>query len=155
MEVIRIFAVVVSLSFIQDVPFKPASEFEAAVDMQFKTRPAGDQPAYDANGNKFEQRTGLLPYFSVNLLHISSAKGEVRFKALDANGKNVGSRKLLPSTSYRFEMGFVEDLKRGEVATNNLTIFFMNEKKEVLSKVVLVVTKEGDFLVNGEKRGQF
>lgn len=152
---VRLFFVVAFFGFVQDVPYKPSSEFEAAVDMQFKSRPSGDQPAYDANGNKFERNSGVLPYFSVNLLHISSAKGEVRFKAIDANGKNIGSKKLLPSTSYRFEMGFVEDLKKGEVATNNLTVFFLNEKKEVVSKVVLTVTKEGDFLVNGEKRGQF
>lgn len=152
---IRFFAVIALFGFVQDVPFKPASEFEAAVDLQFKSRPATEQPAYDANGSRFEKKTGVLPYFSVNLLHISSTKGEMRFKAIDATGKSVGSKKLLPSTSYRFEMGFIEDLKKETVSTSTITVFFLNDKKVEISKVVLSVTKEGDFLVNGEKRGQF
>ncbi len=140
--------------FVQDVPFKPSNEFEADVDLQFKTRPAAERPTYDVSGNKIEQQHGMLTFLSVAISSIQSPRGEVRFKAIDSGNKNVASKKISPNTSYRFDMGFIEDLKKG-VSPNTITIYFLNDKKEEVNKVVLQVTATGDFLVNGEKRGQF
>src|SRR5260221_11407010 len=109
MDVLKVFLVFISRSFTQDVPFKPSNEFEAAVDLQFKSRPAPEGNSFDANGNKIAQQSGTLPFLSVNLLHISTTKEESRFKATDSNGKNFASKKLSPNTSYHFAMGFIAD----------------------------------------------
>jgi hypothetical protein len=144
----------VAFALMQDIPLKPSNEFQVTVDIQFKSRPASEV-TYDANGNKFENNTGLLTFLAVNLSSIVTSNGEARFKAIDGSGKILGSKKIAPNVSYHFDMGFVADLKKQENNSNRITVYFLNDKRVEISKVEMEVTKDGDFLVNGEKRGQF
>lgn len=150
----KVLSLLVFFAFVQEVPYKPSAEFEAAVDLQFKSKPTPERPSFDANGNRLERPSGLLPFLAVNVSSIVANNGEFRFKAVSSDNRNIASKKLSPNSSYHFEMGFIEDLKRG-TSPNTITIYFLSEKKVEISRIVLTVTKEGDFLVNGEKRGQF
>jgi hypothetical protein len=154
MNFLHILLVGLSFNFLQDVPFKPSAEFQAAVDLQFKSKPGDGNNSFDGNGNKVKQQTGLLPFLSVKISALVPSNGEIRLRAVDALHAVLLSKKISPNTSYRLDMGFIQDLKN-ESATSTIVIYFLNEKKVEVSKIVLNVTKEGDFLVNGEKRGQF
>lgn len=154
MNLLHILLVGLSVVFLQEVPFKPSAEFQAAVDLQFKSKPGDSNNSFDGNGNKVKQETGLLPFLSVQISSLVASNGEVRLKAVDARHATLLSKKISPDVSYRLDMGFIQDLKN-ESETSTIVIYFLNDKKVEVSRIELKVTKEGDFLVNGEKRGQF
>jgi hypothetical protein len=51
-------------------------------------------------------------------------------------------------------MGFVDDLKK-KSPNSEITIYFLSEEKKKLEKIVLAVSANGVFQVNGNWHGQF
>ena len=49
-------------------------------------------------------------------------------------------------------MGFVDDLKE---AGTPLQLVLLDDKKKEISQILISIDKDGTFLMNGEKQGQF
>ncbi len=137
----------------EDIPFKPNSEFEAKIELVFLKRESADVNTFrfpDATEKK-KTMDSKIPFLAINF-KVLKADGEVRMKVL--NGRNERSHKIKINSVLKLELGFIEDIKsQGE--TTFVTIFFLNDQKMALSKVIFSINEDGAFLVNGEKRGKF
>ena len=57
------------------------------------------------------------------------------------------------STVLKLDLGFTDDIK-DRVGAYEYTVFFLNEDKDQVSKIVIYFEKDGTYLVNGETRGK-
>jgi hypothetical protein len=153
----KLFFLLPVIFFIQnEVPFKPADEFQVNIDLKFKEKP----PAYGANtftptGERLDtQNTSMLPFLEVSVTNLKIREDEVRIVAVNSMGKQLLRKKASPAPDIRFVMGFIDDLKSTNSA-NEITVFFVSAEKKELRKIVLKVLPTGVFQVNGEWRGQF
>ncbi|GHN03037.1 hypothetical protein WSM22_45260 [Cytophagales bacterium WSM2-2] len=140
----------------QEVPFKPSEDFEARVNLKFKQRPpAYDNNSFSSSGERLDKpKTDLLPFLEVSIEQLKVREEEVRVHVIDSKGKNLLKKKTSPIPGLRFEMGFVADLKKRDAA-HEITLFFLSSEKKELSRIVLTVTQDGEFQVNGKWHGKF
>jgi len=145
--------------FVQtEVPFKAKEEFEIKLDYQFKER--GDYAnSTIVYGEKKREADGhvtrtVLPYVVLKL-KLLKLNDEVSFR-IDTNVRAAFMirRHIETGKEYRLDLGFTSDMK-DRVTANDYTISLISPKKEVVSKITIVVESDGTFKVNGEKRGKF
>ena len=146
------------LSFQEDLPYKPSEEFDLKLNFEFKDRGAGRDPNKIEMNQTLKERektrgSGLLPYLYLNLKVLKQAPNEVRVKVLENNSKNVYNKKFDASTILKLDLGFTDDIK-DRVGAYEYTVFFLDEDKEQVSKIVIYFEKDGTYLVNGETRGK-
>ena len=143
--------------FQQEIPFKPNSEFEIKLQYEFKLRPAGDISTVNFNESQ-KERSGrvsgvMLPYLTLNVKVLLPTTEEERCKVV-RNLDNVSfNRKIEVGKEFQIDMGFTDDMK-DRIKPYEYTVFFLSDKKEKISRIVIFVDKDGSFLVNGEKRGK-
>jgi hypothetical protein len=138
-----------------DVPFKSSDEFEVNVDMKYKPKPDENKPnTYSVTGNRLDKTSSALsPFLNVNLTKLKILADEVKMKAMDSSGKTIFKRKT-SADDIHLAMGFVDDLKAGEVA-NEVTIYFFSAEKKEIRKITCTVLSDGTFQVNGKWHGKF
>jgi hypothetical protein len=136
----------------REVKFKPSDEFELKVDYNLKTRPAQVNSVNLKDGRK---SVGPLPFISVSLKVIKALPEEQRVRIVDNRGDVVISRKIKEGSELKFDLGFTADMK-DRVGAHEFVIYFHgSDRKDVISQILIHVTQDGTFLVNGEVRGKF
>ena len=146
------------LSFQEDLPYKPSDEFDLKLNFEFKDRGAGRDPNKIEMDHTLKERertrgSGLLPYLYLNLKVLKQAPNEVRVKVLENNSKNVFNKKFDASTVLKLDLGFTDDIK-DRVGAYEYTVFFLNENKDQVSRIVIYFEQDGTYKVNGETRGK-
>lgn len=146
-------------SFYQDkVPYKPSEEFEIKIDYIFKERPYVDKQTvnFDATDNEKIQRdaVGAMPYLRLELKIHTVAEKEIRVRVINSEGNLVFNRKATPGMVIKLNWGYTEDIK-DKLTTHEFTVYFNDENKKTVSRVLLSILDDGVFLVNEEKRGKF
>ncbi len=137
----------------KDIPFKPGSEFEVKIELSFKLRGAEDSNTFkSADNSDFKKNTsGVIPFLIVNLKLIEVGEA---IKIKIRHGLQDKTSKIKNGSAIKLDLGFIEDIKSQAVPNELIVLFIDNQKKEI-SKVILYVDEDGNFLVNGEKRGKF
>jgi hypothetical protein len=136
-----------------DLPFKPNDEFEAKIDLSFKERKGEDVNTFKFNDDTRKKKTVGKPiaFLAINFKMLK-ANGAIKVKSIQGNqGK---TQKIKENIIVHLEMGFLEDIKSTDVP-NELVLNFLDDQKKEICKVVFLITEDGTFLVNGEKRGKF
>lgn len=145
--------------FQTEIPYKPNDEFKLDLDYKFKQRPAPDISTFQFNESreehdKREHGSGPLPYLIINFKLLKLSEDEVRVRAVNNTGDVIVTKKAAVGTSFKIDLGFTTDMK-DKITSHEYTIFFLSSKKKAVSRIHLVVTDDGAFLVNGEQRGKF
>ncbi len=135
------------------LPFKPSGEFEAKIDLSFKERKGEDVNTFKFNDDTAKKKTVGKPiaFLAINFKMLKS-NSAIKVKTIQGNqGKTL---KIKENVVVHLEMGFIEDIKSKDVP-NELTLIFLDEQKREIDKIVFLISEDGTFLVNGEKRGKF
>jgi len=141
----------------EEIPFKPSEEFEVKLSFEFKEREGTNVNKIELDQTEKEYQrsrsSGPLPYLNMSVRAIKLAPEEVRVK-VQQNGKNVALNKKIDTTTIlKLDLGFTDDIK-DRVSPYEYTLFFLNQDKEPLSKVIIYFEEDGTYLVNGQKRGK-
>jgi hypothetical protein len=144
------------VGFQTDVPYKSSDEFQVNIDLSFKVKNSTYGPStYNQNGERLDKVSSTpLPFLNVSVTQIKAQSDEVKIVAFDSQGKSLQKKKISPDIVLHFEMGFVDDLKKG-ASNHEITIYFLSEEKKKLRKIVISVAPTGVFEVNGKWHGQF
>lgn len=150
-----IFHLLLSSFHLQQVPYKPSEEFELKIDYIFKDRPSVDRQTvnFDASDNQ-KNAGGAMPYLKIELKVLTISEDEVRVRIINSEGSLVLNRKTTPDMLIKLDWGYTEDIK-DKLTTHEFMVYFNDEKKKSVSKVVLTILEDGTFMVNEEKRGKF
>ncbi len=143
-------------AFGQDIPYKPENDFELRLSMNFKSRPPADvtKIKVEETFGELEKRinTTPLPYVILFLNVIKAGDEEVRL-SVAKGGKPYLSRKVEPGKEVKLEIGFADDVK-DRTSDYEYVVTFLNDRKQPVSRIVILFSEEGDYLVNGVKRGR-
>lgn len=143
------------LIFSQDsIPYKPSDEFEVRLDYQFKMRPAPNQNEFNFDEQKRKVSTTPLPYLILELEVIKLADEEERVRGFSNGNQFLNKRGIKSGTTLKIDMGYTTDMK-DRVTPHEYILVFYDKKRNESSRIVIFVGKDGAFVVNGEKRGQF
>lgn len=139
-----------------DVPYKPDDEFQVSIDLKFKTKESKyGLSTYNQNGDRIDRVSETpLPFLNVSVAQFKVQSDEVKVVAYDSKGKSLTKKNVSADLELHFEMGFVDDLKKG-APNNQIFIYFLSEEKNKLRKITFSVTPTGVFEVNGKWHGQF
>lgn len=143
---------------LQDVvPYKPKEEFEIKLDYKFKQRPTSEKSTVhlDETRAEYDRRTStdLLPYLILNV-RLIKLNNESRLRISNNLNQKIYSKKVEEGSIIPIDLGFTVDVKDGINANEYILTFLSPEKNEV-TKITILIEKDGSFLVNGEKRGRF
>jgi len=144
------------VSFLQDVPFKPKEEYEIKIDYQFKQRPASDHSLVHVNGTARDHvnaSTGILPYLELSV-QILDAGGASKVKLTSNQSANLGSKRIKKDLVIPVVFGYTDDVK-DRVTAHEYVLTFFSENRKQISRIVLFIDHDGTFIVNGETRGRF
>jgi hypothetical protein len=147
------------LGFIQEeVPFKAKEDFEIKFDLAFKQRShTTDNKTIHLNETHAEQekRTSStpLPYLKLMVKIISVPSEEVKLKVIKDNKNSILSKKTEAGMEFKIELGFTDDIK-DKISGYKHEIQFLSSDKKVLSRILIEFDAEGNYFVNGEKRGK-
>ena len=140
----------------QDSPtVKPTKEFEVKTDYQLKKKPT-EEPikiVFEKTEVKRNSNTDLLPFLSINLKVKKWEASVTHVKAVDSQNKTIAKTKAGDEEIFRFDIGYVDDIK-DKITSGKFTVLFLAKKKSV-EQIQLLIDEEGNFFVNGEKRGKF
>jgi hypothetical protein len=149
------FFISIVILFQTDVPLKKDGEFECRLNLSFRTK-VHDGPIVDYTETVYErqkrQSATPLPYLKINIVFHFLSEGEQRLQVL-ANGDNIRSKKINAGEAVELDLGFTDDIK-DRVTPHDYIIFLSTKDKKVVSRITLFFTEEGDYLVNGIKRGR-
>jgi len=151
-----IFAFLILFLIQDEIPFKPKEDFEIKFDLTFKQRNHDDKAFYmDETRDQHDKRTGTtpLPYLKLMVKIKLVQPEEVKVKVI-RDDKNVKlMKKAQQDMEFTLDLGFTDDVK-DKISGYKHVIQFLSSKKEVLSRIVIEFDKEGNYFVNGEKRGK-
>jgi hypothetical protein len=149
-------ALIAILVFFQsDAPFKPKESFEIKFDLSFKLRDNDSKTIHlDETRADYDKRNNStpLPYLVLHV-KILDAQQEVKLKVIKDNKSTILSKKIEPGMVFKLDLGFTDDIKDG-ISGYKHVIQFYSPKKEIVSRIVIEFDKEGNYFVNGEKRGR-
>jgi hypothetical protein len=146
------------LFFQEEVPLKSKTDFEVKFEMSFKQRQASDESLtvrYDETASDREKRTNLdpLPYLTLRVKILKLQDGEIRMKVIKDNKSTVMNKKTATNQEVSLEVGFVADAK-DQISGYKHVVQFLSSDKKTVSQIIIEFDKEGNYLVNGEKRGK-
>lgn len=142
-------------SFFQEVPFKPAAEFEIEIDYQFKSRPPSDHNTVQLGALKrtvHQTSSSVLPYLvlHINFTVLPGEKSRMLVSTnLDARGS---TRRVTVDSPYDLDLGFTADMV-DRVSAHEYILTFLDADKSPVNRILISVDEDGSFFVNGEKRG--
>jgi hypothetical protein len=136
-----------------DLPFLQGDQFEAKIDLSFRERKEVDANTFQFSDDKERKKTHGKP-IAFLAINFTLLKANEIIKVKSIQGNQSKTQKINDKNHLHFEMGFIEDIKVNDIP-NELTLLFLDSQKKEMSKVVFLVSQDGTFLVNGEKRGQF
>lgn len=138
------------------VPYKPDDEFQVNIDLSFKIKESKyGLSTYNQNGERMDRVSSKpLPFLNVSVNQFKVQGDEVKVVAVDSKGKTLTKKNVSTDLVLHFDMGFVDDLKKG-TANNQIFIYLLSQEKKKLRKITFAVTATGVFEVNGKWHGQF
>lgn len=137
-----------------EVPFRAKDDFQVELKYNFKERPSKDGNTLAWEADPLKVKTGLLPYLVVHVKILNPKTEEIRFKCEDNFGKAIFNKKAEKTLDYDIDMGYIDDVK-DHVTPYQYTLYAVAENKQAINRIEFLVTEDGTFLVNGEKRGKF
>jgi hypothetical protein len=144
--------------FVQDIPFKPDKEFTIRVELKFKPRPLETSTRVELSETRaeYERRTSTdqLPFLTLYLTTHEVPFAETRMKVLRDRKVIMGNRKIELGKELKIEVGFTDDAKDG-ISGYEHAIYYMDESRKEVSRILITIDKTGDYYVNGVKRGRF
>ena len=148
--------------FIQadDVPLKPADEFEIKLDYKFKNRNATSDNNYKVDFEETiaererKSSNSLLPYLMLNIKLLKLSDQETRVKAEAVGGKILVSRKVSEGELIKMDLGFTDDLK-DRINPHEYNLYLLSPDKKETTRIHLLVKEDGTFLVNDKVKGKF
>jgi hypothetical protein len=125
--------------------------------MKFMQRPAADpgRVKVDETRAEYLKRTSTdpLPHMTLYLMVKEAAADEVRMKIM-RDGRSVASyRKFTVGKEIKLDVGFTDDAKDKISGYEHIVYFLSADKKEV-SRIVITIDENGDYFINGQKRGR-
>ena len=139
-----------------EVPLKANEEFECKLNLSFKSRDSAGQPDVNYVETIAERDKRLsgspLPYLKLKLTFLVLKPEEVRMQALAA-GSLLRGKKIEVGEEIEIELGFTDDIKDGMIP-QEYTVLLLSKDRKSISQITIRFTKEGDYLVNGVKRGR-
>jgi len=142
------------LFFQNEIHYKADDEFKANIELKFKSKSVNQSNnSYDVSGNSITKNLGEVAAFvSVTISDLKILPDEIKIKAVDNEGKVLLNKKTSPLPQLRFDFGFIDELKKNEL--NEITIYFLSDKKKELRRIVITILSDGEFLVNGKWHGK-
>jgi hypothetical protein len=141
--------------FQDQIPYKPSEAFELKMDYIFKERSTVDQEKVVYREGLVQRKaSGPMPYLFIELKILALANDEVRIRVVNSRGNLVFNRKATAGTVIKLDWGYTEDIK-DKITTHEFTVFFNDQSKKSVSKILLTILDDGVFMVNEEKRGKF
>lgn len=142
----------------QEAPFKSDEAFNVEIEYIFKQRPAQSSNtvnlAETTRDLQVKGGSSPLPYLILKV-HIKKLEpNEQRMRVTDNTRRNISNKKLKGPIMIKLDMGFTADVKDG-VSPYRYFIYLMNDKKDIISQIIISVEQDGTFLVNNEVRGRF
>jgi len=151
-----IFFTFLIIFFQTEVPLKPAEEFECKLNLSFKSRNADSHPAVDYTETVAERERRLsatpLPYLKMKLKFITLSADEFRMQAIGAD-LILKNKKVVVGEEIELDFGFTDDIKDG-ILPRDYVITLLTKDRKAVSKINISFTQEGDYLLNGVKRGR-
>lgn len=142
----------VALLFQDAVLYKANEEFEVTLDYQFKPYVETERKTVDYTRPR--RGSGSM-FFLITRVKIKKlAAGEVRVLVSSNLDNMMVSKKAEQDMVLKIEFGFIEDVK-DQITAHEFTVFLCSSDKEKISRIYLLIEKDGTFLVNGQKRGKF
>lgn len=152
-------ALITFLIYIQeDAPFKAKEDFEIKFDLSFKQRShSDDNKTVHLNETRadHEKRTSAtpLPYLKLMVKVIRVSADEVKLKVIKDDANAVLSKKVESGMEFKLELGYTDDIK-DRISGYKHVIQFLSSDKRILSRILIEFDDEGNYFVNGEKRGK-
>lgn len=156
---IMILAGTLSLLLQIEAPSKANEDFLIELEYTIKPRPLASNSninMVETEKQRKQRSTGgePLPYLILQLSILKLSGEEVRIRCTNNLGKTVLSKKAELDKKYKLDLGYTDDIK-DQVTAHAYTIDFLSADKREVSRILLVVEKDGTFSVNGSKRGKF
>ena len=134
------------------VPFKPDDEYEFKLNYEFRNKAGIDRFTVDwSNTQKYSE--GTLPFATLTIKLLKLSPEEEKAKIITNEGHRIYSRKANLESDIILEMGFTDDLK-DHISVYEYDIIFFSKNNDI-SRINVYVDEEGNFLINGNKRGKF
>jgi len=141
-----------------NVPFKPNDAFEIKFDLSFKQPPSEDKinstVHLSETAGEQQKRTSISPqpYLILNVKILKILPEEIRVKVFKDENIQVLNKKTEAGMEFKLDVGFTADVK--DVNGCKQVIEFFSEDKVPVSRIVIEFDKEGNYMVNGEKKGR-
>src|SRR6478736_7773009 len=144
------------VGFQGEVPYKPDDEFVVNIDLNFRNKESKyGLSTYNQNGERLD-RVSETPFafLTVSVSQFKVQSDEVKVLSYDSREKLLSKKNAATDLVLHFDMGFVDELKKGSPGSQ-IIIYFLSEEKKKLRKITFAVTPTGVFEVNGKWHGQF
>lgn len=155
-SMVRVIIICLFISF-QEIPHKAQREFEIKFDMSFKQRPVASNYTVRLEETKEERdrRTSsdLLPYLILKVKILELQPEEIKMRAIRDGNTQVFNKKVSAGAEFKLDLGFTDDVKDG-ISGYKHVIEFLSAEKKIVSQILIEFDKEGNYMVNGEKRGK-
>ena len=154
MLIFQIILLVFSSEFTDDgkVPYMEMDNFQFELIYTLKNKPQPENKNYlDGNGAIF--KTEPLPHVRIKILLDSIPISYSRYKIYTSKEVQVKGRKIKGIELIDLEIGFTADIKERMVA-HSYTIFFYDNEKNRVSKIVIDFSEKGDFFINDQLMGK-
>lgn len=145
---------ILAFVFFQDVPYKPSEEFEVKLDYQFRQRPVGDHNTVHLGKEVDRRSTSVLPYLILNIKMLKLPEDKMRMQVATNRRDKSTYKKITLNTVVELDLGFTDDMK-DRVTAHEYTLTLLTQDKKPAEIILIEVTEDGAFYVNGEKRGKF
>ncbi|MEL7001529.1 MAG: hypothetical protein AAFN93_02210, partial [Bacteroidota bacterium] len=135
-----------------EVPYEDKSSYKFELDYNFQSRVRSTSEAYSTKPRSAVSST-LLPYVKVLITLTNLPADRYRVKVLNNFNVKVLNRKVKSNMQIIIDMGYANDIKDG-ITANHYVVTFEDKSRNKLSKIVLEIDKEGNFLVNDQQYGK-
>lgn len=144
------------LALVQEVSFKPSSEFDIKINYEFKSRPAQDGNTIQLGVKRNVQQTssGVLPYLELYVHFLALPEEKTRMLITTNLDRRGTTKRVTLDSPYVLDLGFTVDMV-DRVHAHEYTLTFLDADKKAVDRILISIDEDGSFFVNGEKRGQF
>jgi len=155
---IRLALIVLLFLCQENVPYKPNDDFEIKFLMSFRQRPHEDDIKtlrLNETTSEQEKRTNSdpLPYIVLKVKILKVQPDEAKIRIIKDDKSTGINKKISDFTEFTLDLGFTDDIK-DRVSGYKHVIEFLSIDKNRLSKIIIEFDNDGNYFVNGEKRGK-
>ena len=137
-----------------DVPFLPADQFSYELDYSFKSKPAPSKDHVELGTYQTRHDATPLPYVKMTFEVILDVNDYAKYKLADNKSTSAKTKKIKSAKEIiNLDLGYAEDIKE-RVQADTYYIYFIGHDKEVKHRIAIAFDKDGNMLINNEKRGK-